>query len=233
MKLEVGKRYVRRDGKVTGPLKRSDNPTYPFYCEELKATWEVTGELFPPRSTPADLVAEYVEPQQPTATKSELPYPYSCSAAVQSSRNSIEPQQKTVAIDDSDERVVAAFNKLVRADRISYRFGEETSTDTFWSKATRHFIYKLNPSVKSIKLPDSGYVVEIDGENVKVGCQRFSINDLRSWLVQLRDYGGIISRANGSLFATREGIRHDGPSSHTITWNDADVLLKFLEEATK
>jgi hypothetical protein len=35
MKLELGKRYVRRDGEVTGPLEKNDgNPEYPFWDNE-------------------------------------------------------------------------------------------------------------------------------------------------------------------------------------------------------
>ena len=51
MKLEIGKRYVRRDGKATGGLFERDISTnYPFYDEVYDETyteegkWHIFGE---------------------------------------------------------------------------------------------------------------------------------------------------------------------------------------------
>ena len=61
MKIEVGKRYVRRDGSVSGVISRNDDPDYPF-TDELDDYTE--GGYFWVSATahPADLVSEYVEP---------------------------------------------------------------------------------------------------------------------------------------------------------------------------
>lgn len=40
IELEVGKRYVMRNGEVTGELEEQDNPSYPFTDGDLSWTWD-------------------------------------------------------------------------------------------------------------------------------------------------------------------------------------------------
>ncbi len=191
LKLEVGKRYVRRDGTVTGPLTHADNRKYPFYCAKFNLTWTVTGEMLPPHTSRADLVAEY-----------------SPSAAA------------------TDEETVAAFNELVRAGKIQFNEKPDGTGDWIDQDAPQ----RLKPVIKSITLPDSGYAVEIDGEKVKVGCQSFLVSIVCSILKYLLEGGGLYDSAKFGIFtAARAGIKH---RNETLSWNDADVLLKFLSEAS-
>jgi hypothetical protein len=207
LKLEVGKRYVLRNGGIVGPLHNYNHDFYPFKCQTSNLIWMRNGDfVYRGGHHPKDIVAEYVEP---AAAAPQL----------------------------TDEQVVARFNELAKQKRI---VATDTAYSVVWysnpkNPPTPDYFptFALKPAEpRRLKLPDSGYECEIsaDGKEVKVGCKSFSIGDLCSWLTQLQKYGGFISRASGSLFATREGIRHDGPSSHTITWNDADQLLKFLTE---
>lgn len=62
MKLEVGKRYVQRDGTVTGELVESGSPHYPFKCQELDRAWEKDGTWLEGFVSLQDIVAEYKEP---------------------------------------------------------------------------------------------------------------------------------------------------------------------------
>lgn len=62
-KPEVGKRYVRRDGKLTGPLKKSPaglNEHYPLWDPEGRFSYTVEGMFLKGRhDEDVDLVAEY------------------------------------------------------------------------------------------------------------------------------------------------------------------------------
>lgn len=60
MKLEVGKRYVRRDGKVTGPLGFRTSIAWPFYDTlNVFAAWTEDGRCSIGGPSDFDLVAEY------------------------------------------------------------------------------------------------------------------------------------------------------------------------------
>lgn len=61
MKLEVGKRYVRKDGKITALLTESSSSVYPFIDEENFDLYTREGFYRVDRRTDKDLVAEYVE----------------------------------------------------------------------------------------------------------------------------------------------------------------------------
>ena len=67
MKLEAGKRYVMRNGGVTGSLSQdvSGVSIFEFYCTECGKYWTKSGSIGG-ANTPidSDIVAEYVEPQE-------------------------------------------------------------------------------------------------------------------------------------------------------------------------
>jgi hypothetical protein len=63
MKIEVGKRYWRRDGGLSGVIRKSEESAYPFndgvlYFSETGGYWR-NG-----KDHPYDLIREYVEPSQ-------------------------------------------------------------------------------------------------------------------------------------------------------------------------
>lgn len=75
--LEVGKRYVLRDGRVTGPLEGTSNADYPLWCNELATSWTRSGAYsIGFDREPQDIVAEYIEPPasppQPSPEKPPL-----------------------------------------------------------------------------------------------------------------------------------------------------------------
>ena len=64
IQLEVGKRYVRRDGRVTGPLRTDNHAIYPFYDPDTQFSYTPSGSRFRGSESFYDLVAEYSEPRQ-------------------------------------------------------------------------------------------------------------------------------------------------------------------------
>jgi len=63
MKLQFGKRYIRRDGKITDPLEESTDDTFLFMDDCYIETYREDGtwDLNPSLENPEDLVAEYIE----------------------------------------------------------------------------------------------------------------------------------------------------------------------------
>ena len=59
MKLEIGKRYIRRDGKITPPLEYSR--TYPFHDSDRVLSYAEDGVYLRGEVRDCDLVAEYIE----------------------------------------------------------------------------------------------------------------------------------------------------------------------------
>lgn len=69
LQLEIGKRYVTRDGRVTSPVRSSGNDVFPYEVDDLLGTGE--RELYTDHGSwgflhRLDLVSEYVEETQPT-----------------------------------------------------------------------------------------------------------------------------------------------------------------------
>lgn len=62
MKLEAGKRYVLRNGKVTGPLESTSLSDYPFMSQEpMVISWTADGHELAHREGIFDIVSEYDE----------------------------------------------------------------------------------------------------------------------------------------------------------------------------
>lgn len=60
LKLEIGKQYVRRDGKKSGIISASHkNPNYPFFDPWFGLTYTNHGTFFQGETRDADLVSEY------------------------------------------------------------------------------------------------------------------------------------------------------------------------------
>lgn len=59
MKIEEGKRYVRRDGEISGPMQITDNEKYPFM--DGTSTYTANGRIWKPIITDLDLIEEYKE----------------------------------------------------------------------------------------------------------------------------------------------------------------------------
>lgn len=59
MKLQVGKRYVTRDGEVVGPMFNDGS----FRCPLRATGWYNDGRVFRDTETYCDIITEYVEPE--------------------------------------------------------------------------------------------------------------------------------------------------------------------------
>jgi hypothetical protein len=199
MKLQAGRRYVRRDGQVTGPLEGEDGlfnspksqPEYRTYNEANDGFYY---ESKAPQ--PEDLVAEWSAPVY------------------------VEPDEY------HDQMIVEGFNRLVKAGRIQVHNPALDLNGTDRRQLPSDRMYFLKPTTRETTLPDSGYRVVVEGDTVKVGRQRLDRLWLRIGLNGLcRDK---VAQTDGivPLIATRTGMRC---SDKEITWADADHLLAFLE----
>lgn len=67
MKIETGKRYVRRDGLITDPIEITSGPTYPFWDSKHGTTHTPQGEWIGPEAIePEDLIREYTPTPSPS-----------------------------------------------------------------------------------------------------------------------------------------------------------------------
>ena len=62
MKIEEGKRYVRRDGKVSGKIITRISDAYPFFDPQRVVTYSAIGKTFSGMEIGPDLITEYKEP---------------------------------------------------------------------------------------------------------------------------------------------------------------------------
>lgn len=62
MKLELGKRYVRRDGVITGRLRNSGCVTFPFDDPFAENAYREDGS-YDRDENEEDLISEYIEPE--------------------------------------------------------------------------------------------------------------------------------------------------------------------------
>jgi hypothetical protein len=64
MKIELGKRYKRRDGVITGHIECNINNPYPFTDPMVGYDYTLDGVTDSNTKDNADLVEEYVEPKK-------------------------------------------------------------------------------------------------------------------------------------------------------------------------
>lgn len=64
MKIEAGKRYVRRDGKITKVIENDPDPDrfYEFFDDAWQVYYSEDGKAFDDVDHEYDIVAEYIEP---------------------------------------------------------------------------------------------------------------------------------------------------------------------------
>lgn len=62
MKLKAGHRYIRRDGKETGPLARTGLPSRPFKDNQSMMHYDKNGRISDQYEFPQDLVKELTTP---------------------------------------------------------------------------------------------------------------------------------------------------------------------------
>ena len=66
MKLEAGKRYVMRNGLITGALIKVSSKNYPFFCKVHDKCWKEDGSFMDLGvHDPEDIVGEYAEHYAP------------------------------------------------------------------------------------------------------------------------------------------------------------------------
>lgn len=58
--LEVGKRYWRRDGRISGPLTKDEHEVYPFDDARSGERYTPTGKEWPHCKSDGDLIREYI-----------------------------------------------------------------------------------------------------------------------------------------------------------------------------
>ncbi len=126
--------------------------------------------------------------------------------------------------EDGDEGVVRRFNDLVKAGRVQTAVGRNAASYTSLPVECE---YRLKPAEpRTCTLPDSKYeVVELPHGNVKVGCKEFVVASVLCGLRALKAGGD-----DGNFWVSWTGFVHCRGVSGSLSKNDADALLKFLEE---
>ena len=61
MKIEEGKRYVRRNGKISGPMRPTGHHMYPW--RDWSTCYTKDGQLMVPSTHEFDLISEHKEPE--------------------------------------------------------------------------------------------------------------------------------------------------------------------------
>ena len=123
MKLELGKRYVRRDGEVTGPLEITGRgkSTLQFYDPKHAYPYTPDGLLFTYEEHAEDLIREYIEGDALT--------PESGSKASPSMRNADLPASKMTKREAIAAQVAGhVFQQLIATG--SYYKPEKVATDS-------------------------------------------------------------------------------------------------------
>jgi len=118
MKLELNKRYIRRDGEVTGPLEAKQNDLYMLRDPKYRVSYTLQGQLYAEFTDDWDLIAEYVEPIEPKTQRLTSPYAVSY----------IEPVAETQEM--ISRSVENAKQGLVGKEFKAEEFTVDTSFDT-------------------------------------------------------------------------------------------------------
>ena len=69
MKIEAGKRYVRRDGLISGGIRSHECAKYPFEDSVSLTTYRSDGRWSDKWESPCDLISEYIEPPSQEAVE--------------------------------------------------------------------------------------------------------------------------------------------------------------------
>ena len=87
-------------------------------------------------------------------------------------------------------------------------------------------LYKKELSIKNI----GGHTVYINGSNLHIGCRVFNLEQAIYVLKSMCNGSSDIIYNDISAFGSRIGIKEQGD---TLSWEDADILLKALQEYVK
>lgn len=204
MELKIGKRYVTREGQVTGPLSISSLRNFPFRGKlgKLWGDWTENGsyDVNSLGTNMLDLVSEFID------------------------WTTLSKEEATVVNKCSDEQVIERCNELIKAKRVNCCGA--TNEPYYSLNPTVSLALKKQ---ESITLPNSGYhVVVIDG-NLSIGSLTFPTKAVIEGLKKLvrEGFTNHVLLDPYTLSATRDNLVYGG--KYKITWVDAEVLLTFLE----
>lgn len=140
------------------------------------------------------------------------------------------------------EELVRKANEGYRAvHQIFKRYPDEVDFSSYnypqdkWDTTVNWDSSRLKPSEFRVKpkpifepfTVGQNWKVELDGQNVKVGCKNYNAKKLKEGLVDLNN-GHSRSHNSLDLFATKKGVRE---GEYLISWEDADKLLEALKKA--
>lgn len=148
LKLEVGKRYVTADGKVTSPLEydQYDN-FYPFrgtltpdYGIWGNENWTADGRYMKSEPTPAaDLVAEYVEPgsEEQPATATVTPDDIVRFAVIYHAYMNIDGPTELLSFEDRKKLYAGML-----IDQLRVLFGKNFMPESFGVKTVESILHR-------------------------------------------------------------------------------------------
>ncbi len=190
MKIEIGKRYVTRDGQISSPILRNHAPEYPFQTtvDFGSLTYNKDGLRYNSHFPNGyDLISEY----QPTMTKG-LKY-YTDNAAIREFlikecgkmgyQSGVGGPVDAIGVFSCNNGNAGFFTKIaLMHDDPSFGFITSTSVEEFLSKA-KEFIQK------SVTVPlNSEYTATWTGGNtVKVGCQSIPVDKVLELADKIRE----------------------------------------------
>jgi len=118
LQLEVGKRYVRRDGKISGVVVACKHDEYTFKDTATNEKYLPNGRYWDECEEPEDLITEYTEPAapEPSPTKPEPAKTLrdeiamaALAAIISKAPFVVSPAGDKGALDSMTERVIGAY----------------------------------------------------------------------------------------------------------------------------
>lgn len=169
LKLEIGKRYICRNGDITSPLERHDNFIYRFKarcgCSQYYRTWNKNGrfDVYNSDNDKPDLIAEYKE--ESMLLKIETP---TCQISEATQYFVFE---KGYCWQAYGKQIRYTDDKILHIDVKHGYIYRRSTTEKEASAKLIHFseIPEFNPP---IKINDN--IVEFTTEGIKVGCTEIS-----------------------------------------------------------
>jgi hypothetical protein len=209
--IEIGKRYVKRNGEISGFIKFGTltrvktllDPSTGYHYHDNGLLYGNPGY----RKHPQDLIKEYMTKEQIKTKVDELIETVNKATEALAILRDKYPSFVSYKTDDNQLR---PLNSLIQF----------------------HYTLVKNLPKPTTNLPESNFIVTIDNDIVKIGCQEFLFKNLFEALQKLCNQGkAIIEFTDSKLLSTRKGIQYYiNERTYGITWEDADKLLIFLED---
>lgn len=126
---------------------------------------------------------------------------------------------------------IEAKDKLVKLNMLEQRYSENDS----WSESKcsyRQFRLKPKKTFTPFAVNNNQWLVDLlnDGMVLKIGCERFSFDEIKNALTNLIEKNESLYMGMCSYTATKKGIYY---RNHILPWEDASKILNALNHYNK